>query len=201
MLNRLLLATTNKGKIREIKEIFEGSGIELMEPEREIEVEEDGNSFLENAYKKARAYYEAYRIPSLAEDSGLVIPALGGYPGAFSSRFYSLEWGGIEKVEDSKDKANIRKVLRLMEGIEDRRAYFITFAVVYMDEAGLWSQGRCEGQILYEPRGSGGFGYDPIFQPEGYTKSMAELSAEEKNLISHRGRAIRNLLRLIKMLK
>lgn len=201
MLKRLLLATTNRGKIREIREIFKGSEIELVEPEREIEVEEDGKSFWENAYKKAKAYYEAYGIPSLAEDSGLIIPALDGYPGIYSSRFYSLEWGGKEPLEGSKDRANINKVLRLMKDVKDRRAYFYTSVVVYMEGAGLWSEGRCDGFILYEPRGEGGFGYDPIFQPEGYTKSMAELSTEEKNLISHRGRAIRNLLKLLKMLK
>ncbi len=198
MIKRLLLATTNKGKIREIKEIFEASGIEILEPQREIEVKEDGNSFLENAYKKARAYYEAYKMPTLAEDSGLVIEALGGYPGVFSSRFYSLEMGGVEKVENSKDQANIKKVLRLMEGIEDRRAYFITFAVVCFGEYGIWAEGRCEGIILYEPMGKGGFGYDPIFQPLGYEKSMAQLTPQEKNLISHRGKAIRRIIDFLK---
>ncbi|MFN3598728.1 MAG: RdgB/HAM1 family non-canonical purine NTP pyrophosphatase [Aquificaceae bacterium] len=198
MVKGLLLATTNKGKIREIKEIFEGSGIEILQPHREIEVKEDGNSFLENAYKKARAYYEAYKMPTLAEDSGLVIEALGGYPGVFSSRFYSLEVGGVERVENSKDQANIKKVLRIMEGIEDRRAYFITFAVVCLGEYGIWAEGRCEGVILYEPVGEGGFGYDPIFQPLGYEKSMAQLTPQEKNLISHRGKAIRRIIDFLK---
>ncbi|MFN3870138.1 MAG: RdgB/HAM1 family non-canonical purine NTP pyrophosphatase [Aquificaceae bacterium] len=198
MLRRLLLATTNEGKIREIKEIFEGSHIEIIEPERDIEVKEDGHSFLENAYKKAKAYYEAYKIPTLAEDSGLVIEALSGYPGVFSSRFYSLEWGGVEKVENSKDEANIRKVLRLMEGVENRRAYFVTFAVIYIGEKGIWAEGRCEGVILHKPVGEGGFGYDPIFQPLGYEKSMAQLASREKNLISHRGKAIRRIIDVIK---
>ncbi|MFN7064829.1 MAG: RdgB/HAM1 family non-canonical purine NTP pyrophosphatase [Aquificaceae bacterium] len=201
MPKRLLLATTNKGKLREIQSLFEGSGIELILPDREIEVEEDGKSFLENAYKKAKAYHNAYKVPALAEDSGLVIIALEGYPGIYSSRFYSLEWGGVQRVEDTKDRANIKKVLRLMEGVEDRRAYFITFAVVCMGEGGLWAEGRCEGRILYEPRGEGGFGYDPIFQPEGYNQSMAQLTAQEKNLVSHRGRAIRRLIELLNLLK
>ncbi len=201
MLEKLLLATTNKGKIREIESIFRGSGIELILPEKSIEVEEDGKTFLENAYKKAKAYYEVYKIPTLAEDSGLVVPILDGYPGIYSSRFYSIEWGGIEEVEDTKDRANIKKLLRLMAGKEDRRAYFITFAVVYMGDVGIWAQGVCKGYILYEARGEGGFGYDPIFQPEGYERSMAELKEEEKNAISHRGRAMRNLIELLKRLK
>ena len=201
MLEKLLLATTNKGKIREIESILRGSGIELILPEKSIEVEEDGKTFLENAHKKAKAYYEVYKIPTLAEDSGLVVPILDGYPGIYSSRFYSIEWGGIEEVEDTKDRANIKKLLRLMAGKEDRRAYFITFAVVYMGDVGTWAQGVCKGYILYEARGEGGFGYDPIFQPEGYERSMAELKEEEKNAISHRGRAMRNLIELLKRLK
>lgn len=198
MLKKILVATTNEGKRREISSILAGSGLELVFPEKDLQVEEKGCSFLENAYIKAKAYYEAYKIPALAEDSGLVIPALGGYPGIYSSRFYSLEWGGKESAEEGKDRANIKKVLRLMEGVQDRSAYYVAFVVVYEEEGGLWAEGRCQGTILTEPRGSGGFGYDPIFQPEGYNKSMAELSMEEKNLISHRSRALRRLLQMLK---
>ncbi|MCX7989361.1 MAG: RdgB/HAM1 family non-canonical purine NTP pyrophosphatase [Aquificaceae bacterium] len=201
MLSRLLLATTNRGKIRELVRLFEGSGVELLLPERELDVEEKGGSFFENAYLKAKAYYEAFQMPTLGEDSGLVVPALEGYPGIYSSRFYSLEWGGVEPLEGSRDRANIRKLLRLMEGLQDRKAYFLTCAVVCLGDTGLWAEGRCYGEVLREPRGEGGFGYDPIFQPEGYTKSMAELRPEEKDLLSHRGKAIRRLLELLKMLK
>lgn len=201
MLKKLLLATTNKGKIEEIKSLFEGLDIDLVLPEKEIPVEEYGKSFLENAYIKARAYYKAYELPTLADDSGLVIPALEGYPGIYSSRFYSIEWGGIEGAEEGKDKANIRKVLRLMKEKKDRRAYFVAFVVVCMGEKGLWAKGICNGYILHEPRGEGGFGYDPIFQPKGYNRSMAELNREEKNLISHRGKAIKSLIELLRMLK
>ncbi|MEN3028927.1 MAG: RdgB/HAM1 family non-canonical purine NTP pyrophosphatase [Aquificaceae bacterium] len=201
MLSRLLLATTNRGKIRELVRLFEGSGIELLTPERELDVEEGGGSFFENAYLKAKAYYEAFHIPTLGEDSGLVVPALEGYPGIYSSRFYSLEWGGVEPLESSKDGANIRKLLRLMEGLQDRRAYFFACAVVCVGDGGFWAEGKCYGQVLKEPRGEGGFGYDPVFQPEGYTRSMAELKPEEKDLISHRGKAIRGLLGLLGVLK
>ncbi len=198
MQRRLLVATTNLGKRREISSILADTGIELLFPEEDLKVEEKGCSFLENAYIKARTYYEAYRIPTLAEDSGLVVPALEGYPGIYSSRFYQIDWGGREPPKESKDKANIEKLLRLMKGMEDRRAYYVAFVVVYMEDAGFWAEGRCHGHILHEPRGSGGFGYDPVFQPEGYHKSMAELSQEEKNLISHRGKALRRLMQMIK---
>ncbi|MCX8164658.1 MAG: RdgB/HAM1 family non-canonical purine NTP pyrophosphatase [Aquificaceae bacterium] len=201
MLRRLLLATTNRGKAEEIKRVFIGFDFELLLPEKKLEVEEDGKSFLENAYIKARAYYEFFQMPTLAEDSGLVVPSLGGYPGIYSSRFYSLEWGGVERVETSKDLANIKKLLRLMENLQDRRAYFFTSVVVCTGGAGLWAEGRCDGHIMHEPRGHGGFGYDPIFQPEGYSKSMAELEPEEKDSISHRGRALRKLMELFMVLK
>ncbi|MCS6875684.1 MAG: RdgB/HAM1 family non-canonical purine NTP pyrophosphatase [Aquificaceae bacterium] len=197
----LLLATTNPGKIREFKRLFEGSGIELLTPDREVEVEEKGCSFLENAYIKAETYHRASGIPTLADDSGLVVPALNGYPGIYSSRFYLIEFGGVEAVKESKDKANIDKLLRLMQGVEDRRAYFYACLVVYLGEAGLWAEGRCDGIVLYQPRGEGGFGYDPILQPDGYDRSMAELSPQEKDMVSHRGKAVRKLIKLIKMLE
>ncbi len=198
MLEKILVATTNLGKRREISSLFAGSNMEIVFPEKDLKVEEEGCSFLENAYIKARAYYKAYGLPTLAEDSGLVVPALDGYPGIYSSRFYELEWGGRQEVRESKDKANIEKLLRLMKYIKERRAYYVAFVLVFMDDVGYWAEGRCYGVILYEPKGEGGFGYDPVFQPEGFQKSMAELSQKEKNLISHRGKAIKRLMEILK---
>ncbi|MCS7262134.1 MAG: RdgB/HAM1 family non-canonical purine NTP pyrophosphatase [Aquificaceae bacterium] len=194
---RLLVATSNRSKRAELERLFQGSGIELLVPPRELSVEESGESFFQNAYLKARAYYETFGVPALAEDSGLVVPALGGYPGIYSSRFYQLEWGGVEKVETSEKEANIKKLLRLMEGVHDRRAYFHSCVVLYMGNAGLWAEGRCDGEVLAEARGEGGFGYDPVFRPEGHQRSMAELSPEEKDRISHRGKAVRRLLKVL----
>lgn len=197
-LKRILLATGNPKKAEEMKRLLEVYSVQVEVPEEEINVEEVGSSFLENAYIKAQAYYEKYRMPTLADDSGLVVYALDGYPGVFSSRFYEHEYGGKEEVKISKDDANIRKVLRLMQGIENRKAKFVAFLVLSSGDAGYWAKGECEGSILPEPRGSQGFGYDPIFQPEGIQKSMAQLESEEKDLISHRGKAIRNLIKILR---
>ncbi|QWK19374.1 MAG: RdgB/HAM1 family non-canonical purine NTP pyrophosphatase [Hydrogenobacter thermophilus] len=197
-LKKVLLATKNRGKVEEMKRLLEAYGIHVELPERDIEVEESGSSFLENAYLKAQAYHREYLMPVLADDSGLVIPSLDGYPGVFSSRFYQHEYGGKEEVVSDKDEANIRKVLRLMKGKQDRSAKFVAFLMLSCGDAGYWAKGECIGKILEEPRGSGGFGYDPIFQPEGSDKSMAELKPGEKDAISHRGRAVRNLVSIIK---
>ncbi len=198
MVRKILVATTNLGKRREILSILKEYEVEVLFPEEDLKVEEGSCSFLDNAYLKAKAYYEAYKIPTLAEDSGLVVPSLDGYPGVYSNRFYDLEWGGREEPKEGKDRANINKLLRLMEGKQDRRAYYVAFAVLFIEYGGLWSEGRCYGTILQEPVGEGGFGYDPIFQPEGFQKSMAELSMEEKNLISHRGKALRRIMQMLK---
>jgi XTP/dITP diphosphohydrolase len=197
-LRKVLLATRNPGKVEEMRRLLEVYGIYVELPERDIEIEESGSSFLENAYLKAQAYYREYLMPVLADDSGLVIPSIDGYPGVFSSRFYQHEYGGREEVVSDKDEANIRKVLRLMKGKQDRSAKFIAFLVLSFGDAGYWAKGECRGKILEEPIGSGGFGYDPIFEPEGLEKSMAQLRPEEKDAISHRGRAVRNLVSIIK---
>ena len=197
-LKRILLATGNPKKAEEMKRLLEVYSMQVEVPEEDINVEEVGSSFLENAYIKAQAYYERYRMPILADDSGLVVYALDGYPGVFSSRFYQHQYGGKEEVRTSKDDANIRKVLRLMQGVENRKAKFVAFLVLSLGDAGYWAKGECEGSILPEPIGSQGFGYDPIFQPEGIQKSMAQLKPEEKDLISHRGKAIRNLIKILR---
>jgi XTP/dITP diphosphohydrolase len=114
---KILLATQNLGKYKEIKRMLEPLSVDVILPEDRLDVEEKGNSFMENAYIKAMAYFEKYRIPTLADDSGLVVPSLGGYPGVFSSRFYSIDWGGREEVQTSEDEANIRKLLRLMRDV------------------------------------------------------------------------------------
>ncbi len=198
---KIIVATTNEGKLAEIERILSPLGFEVQPPPRKLEVKESGDSFLENAYIKAQAYYEKFGMPTLADDSGLVVSAMAPYPGVYSSRFYSLEFGGVEEVRGNKDTTNIRKLLRLLEKEKDRSAKFVACVVLYIGEKGLFSFGECKGSIAYEPRGDKGFGYDPIFVPEGFDKTMAEISPEEKDRISHRGKALRNLLDLIKTLK
>ncbi len=199
---KLLLATQNRGKIKEISRMLRHLNIELIQPEEEIEVEESGKSFMENAYLKALAYFKRYDIPTLADDSGLVVPSLEGYPGIYSSRFYSLDWGGKEEVQTSKDQANIKKLLRLLEGSKDRRAYFKAVVCLMLNEEFyIFAEGVCHGEIAESPRGSAGFGYDPIFKPLGYEKTIAELSPEEKDGLSHRGKAIRKLSQFIEKCK
>ena len=202
-INKILVATTNKGKLKEFKFLFKDLGIEVLSlddmPEK-IEVEETGETFLDNAIQKARTYALHYQIPTIAEDSGLEIDALVGYPGVYSARFYSLiEFGGIEPVETTKDEANIKKVLRLLRDVENRKARFVSVVVFYMPrDYGIWTEGYCYGEITHEPIGDKGFGYDPIFKPEGYNKTMAQMTPEEKSAISHRGKAVRKLIKLLK---
>ena len=194
---KILVATTNEGKFREIERILVSIGYEVVKPPEKLKVDESGSTFLENAYIKAKAYHGRFGLPTLADDSGLVVEALGGYPGVFSSRFYSLEFGGKEEPNGSSDEANVRKLLRLMRGMKDRRAKFVAFVVLYMGERGFFAEGECSGKIVESPRGSGGFGYDPIFRPDGYDRTMAELPPEEKDRISHRGKALRSLSGLL----
>ncbi len=199
---RILVATTNKGKLKEFKQLLEPFGIEVLsldDMEEKFEVEEDKQTFLENAIKKAKEYAKFYNLPVIAEDAGLEVEVLNGYPGVYSARFYDIDFGGKEEVLDSKDKANIKKLLRLMEGVSNRKARFVSNVVFYSpDDFGLWAEGYCEGVITEEPKGEGGFGYDPVFQPEGYEKTMAQLTPEEKNKISHRGKAVRKLVEKLK---
>ncbi|HIQ49003.1 MAG TPA: RdgB/HAM1 family non-canonical purine NTP pyrophosphatase [Aquifex aeolicus] len=195
---RLLVATTNKGKLREFKRILEPLGIEVITPYEKIEVRESGTSFLENAYLKAKAYYEKFKMPTVADDSGLIVEAISPYPGIYSSRFYEIDLWGKEEIKESKDEANIRKLLRVLKNEKNRRAKFVAVIVFYDKDKGFFVEGEVKGVITESPTGDKGFGYDPIFIPEGYDRTMAELSPEEKDLISHRGKALRKLYRILK---
>lgn len=201
---KILLATTNEGKLRELKSILEDLGVELLslrDMDRLFEVEEDKETFLENAIKKATFYANFYKLPVIAEDAGLEVDQLNGYPGVYSARFYSIDFGG--KFEDqnlSKDQKNNIKLLKLLEGEQNRKARYKTVVTYYDPTSGLgfWTEGVCEGTIAEKPEGTGGFGYDPIFIPQGYDMTMAQLPHEEKNKISHRGKAVRKLKDLLK---
>ncbi len=195
---KVLLATSNPGKVEEIRRILAPLGWEIVLPPGKVKVEEEGTSYLENALLKAEAYFNEFGIPALADDSGLEVEALGGYPGIYSGRFWSVEFGGLEESDSSRDLKNIKKLLRLLEGKKDRRAKFVAVVVLYMGSGFLSAKGVCEGRILTSPRGEGGFGYDPVFQPKGKNRSFAELNPREKDSISHRGRALRNLVHLIR---
>lgn len=154
------------------------------------EPEEAGETLEENAIKKAVAYAKSSGLPAVAEDTGLEVAALGGAPGVHSSRFAGRE----------KDyAANNRKLLKQLRGVEDRRAQFRTVAVFALPDGRFWtSEGVLVGKIAHEPRGTKGFGYDPLFIPEGETRTLAELSLEEKNRISHRRKALEGLRPILK---
>ncbi|MCX8028908.1 MAG: RdgB/HAM1 family non-canonical purine NTP pyrophosphatase [Brevinematales bacterium] len=190
-LTRILVATSNKGKYNEIADIILGvlPGIEILSlsdlPKIPPPVE-NGKTFFDNALIKAKYYYSAYNIPLISEDSGLEVNALNGEPGVMSA---------IYAGENSTQEDLIRKLLKNMENKTDRSAKFVCLAVfMYGKDRYLFSEGIVRGKIAYEPRGQYGFGYDPVFIPEGYDKTFAELGSSVKNRISHRREAILGLL-------
>jgi XTP/dITP diphosphohydrolase len=188
----LLLASANRGKLRELRTILEGLPVELVglaeaglgEPP---EVEETGDTFLENALLKARAYAAWSGLAAVADDSGLEVDALGGAPGVRSARYAG---------PGASDQANLDKLLAALEGVppERRTARFRCAAVLVDPEAGKWeAEAAWEGRILDAPRGSNGFGYDPVFLPDGWEKTSAEVDQATKDAASHRGKAFRAL--------
>ena len=188
-LPRLIIASHNPGKIREFQAVL-GHRWQVC-PQTDLnvgDVEETGSTFVENALIKARHACARTRCAALADDSGLVVPALGGAPGLRSARYSG---GG--------DEANNALLLRNMATLEaeDRAAFYVT-VVVLLEHAGdptpLIAEGRWHGSIATAPRGTGGFGYDPLFLPDGYEQHAAELSSEEKNRVSHRALAVKQLL-------
>jgi len=194
---RVVLASLNRAKAREIAEIMAGEGlpfeiVSLAEFPGAALPPETGATFLVNARLKAHAAARATGLRALADDSGLEVDALGGEPGVTSARY-----GG----EGASDEDRYRKVLALLADVpDDRRTARFRCAAVYAGPDGteLSAEGVIEGRILHEPRGAGGFGYDPIFLPEGSTLTTAEITAEEKHAISHRGRAFRALAALLR---
>ena len=194
MKNRVIIATKNRGKAREFVEMFADLELEvltLLDLPEESDIEETGTTFAENAALKAEAIAAKYDAIVIADDSGLVIDALDGRPGVYSARYAG---------EDKGDEANIDKVLDEMKHIpsDKRTARFLCVLALSVPEKELeWISGSCEGKILFSRQGINGFGYDPIFYVEEKGKSMAELSPEEKNQISHRANAMRKLKKVL----
>lgn len=184
----LIAATRNEHKLRELREALPGVELEPLPAELELPPE-DGETFAANALGKARAVHEATGRAVIADDSGIEAAGLGGRPGVHSARYAG---------EDADDERNLAKLLAEVSGAGDRRVAYVC-VLAYLDEtdAERVFEGRCEGELAAEPRGEGGFGYDPAFRPAdtgpGDGRTMAELSPAEKQAISHRGRAARKL--------
>ncbi|TCT25071.1 XTP/dITP diphosphohydrolase [Melghiribacillus thermohalophilus] len=195
-MKKIILATKNNGKAKEFKEIFGSIGIEivtLLDLEEDIpEIEETGETFEENAAIKAETIADRFQMPVMGDDSGLEIDALDGKPGVYSARY-----AGLEK----SDQKNMEKVLSELDGVEqdERTARFVcVLALAVPGKETVLKRGRCEGRIGFEPIGDKGFGYDPIFYPDGYDQTMAQLEPEEKNRISHRRDAINQMMDWLK---
>lgn len=184
---KLILASNNQNKLRELKAILADMDVELYSQREagcDFEVEETGTTFAENAWLKAKAVFDATGIATAADDSGLMVEALGGEPGVYSARYAP---GGHE----ASDREKYEYLLKKLEGEEHRAAKFVSsICCIFPDGDIIRTEGECRGEILCTPSGDGGFGYDPVFKPEGYDKSMAELGTAVKNKISHRARAL-----------
>lgn len=196
MLSMLVIATRNKNKLREFREILKDLQIEIrsLDDFGPIpEAVEDGLTFDENAYKKALHTAKVLGLPAIADDSGLVVDALNGEPGVFSARYAG---------ENATDEDNCQKLLTALQGIENRRAHFqCVLSIAVPSGPALTYEGRCDGLILDEKRGDNGFGYDPLFYFEQFDKTFAELSMEEKNKVSHRGKALAEVKSEVAMIK
>lgn len=190
----LVIATRNEGKISEIQRLLDVPDLVLRtfrDFDEWPDPEESGDTLEENARIKARAVCEHFGLPAMADDSGLMVEYLDGRPGVHSSRYAGPEGDSLK---------NIDRLLKELKGVEEkeRSAFFECVIVLALPDGSMkTARGRCEGRILTRRRGSGGFGYDPVFLPRGYGRSMAELTTEEKNAISHRGKALRSIRSVI----
>lgn len=196
-MKKLILATKNAGKAREFKQLFSGYGIEtisLLELEQELpDVEETGDTFEDNALLKAETIAKQLNVPVLADDSGLEVDALEKRPGIYSARY-----AGLEK----NDQKNYEKVLKELDNVEKEKRTARFVSVIALARPGFESvvkRGTCEGSIGYEPKGENGFGYDPVFYPNSFQQTMAQLTAEQKNAISHRRNALDKLEAWLKL--
>lgn len=191
----IIAASRNQHKITEIEAITKKFGMNIISRDEagipKFEIEEDGETFEENSFKKANEIMKVCGKITIADDSGLMVEYLCGAPGVYSARFAG---------EDGNDVKNNEKLLMLLEGVpyKERRAKFVSvITMVYPDGECLTARGECEGHIIEAPTGENGFGYDPLFVPEGYQRTFAQLSAEEKNQISHRAKALVQLEKLL----
>lgn len=192
---KLILATNNEHKVREMREILGdhfSEMITLKEAGITHETVEDGLTFKENALKKAREITEITGLPALADDSGLCVLALNGMPGVFSARYASGD------DENASDQANRDLLLKNMKDITDRRAYFACAIALTMPDGAVYeTEGKFWGEITYEEKGENGFGYDSLFFVPEYNMTSAQMSSEQKNSMSHRGEALRELEKLL----
>lgn len=182
--NRLVIASDNKGKIKEIREIITGATLlSLSDVGFDRVIDEPYHTFAENAYAKAYALYEHCRLNVFADDSGICVAALDGRPGVDSAHYSGSR----------NDEQNLQQVLTDIAGQTDRRAWYMAVICLIWDGKTYYFEGRCDGVLLPKKQGTGGFGYDPIFVPNGYEQTFAELPPEVKNAISHRGKAVRQM--------
>ena len=189
---KLIIASNNKHKIGEIKKILSGKFDEILsltEAGISHETVEDGTTFIENALKKAREIAEISGECALADDSGITAHALGDEPGVFSARYAGTH------ESNAADEANNRLLLKNLKDKDDRTAHYTAaIALVYPDGRSVTAEGYMYGTLIEEGRGEGGFGYDPIFVPDGESRTVAEMTPDEKNAISHRAKALSALL-------
>jgi XTP/dITP diphosphohydrolase len=196
-MNKLLIATNNKGKVKELQELLKGLDVQLLTPadiHLELDVVEDGTTYRENASKKAVAFAQASGLISLADDSGIEVDALNGAPGLYSARYSPKP-----NANDADRRAYLLQNLKEKPG--PWKAHFhATIAIATPEGVVQFAEGNCYGEIIPEERGTGGFGYDPIFLLPELGRTTAELTMEEKNRLSHRALAVMNALPILKSL-
>lgn len=193
----IVAASKNKHKIEEIEAITKKYGMEVIPRDKagvpdDLEIEEDGETFEENSLKKAKGILAACGQPTIADDSGLMLDYLGGAPGVYSARFAG---------EDGNDEKNNEKLLFLLQDVPaaEKTAKFVSvITLAFPDGKTIVARGECPGRIIDTATGENGFGYDPLFVPNGYDKTFAQLTSEEKNSISHRAAALKELERQLK---
>ncbi len=186
---KIIAATRNKHKLRELSQMVGSLPFQIISQDEaglaDLEVIEDGDTFEANSFKKANEIMKISGMSALADDSGLMVEALGGEPGVYSARYAGV---------GATDQENSHKLLVALDGHQSRSAKFVSvITLITATGQTLVARGECEGQILAEPRGHNGFGYDPLFVPNGFDKTFAELSESQKNTISHRAKAIATL--------